>query len=187
MGASRRPAVQIERWRPILAKAPHPEWVAQGEALCEHLLATMPDGEPIGLVHGDMQPGNALFDQGRLTGFIDWELAGIGSRRLDAGWLMLMADAESWPADWRPVCPLTPREVALHYAQLMGEAVGDLAWYQALSGWRLGAISCLNVHLHRSGRRPDAVWEHFAAAVSPMFARAQRVLEEWVSDAAGSA
>ncbi len=169
---------QIERWRPILAKAPEAGWIAQGEALCRRLLDTRPDGEPLGLVHGDMQPGNALFDQGRLTGFIDWELAGIGSRRLDAGWLMLMADAQSWPADWRPVCPLTPQQIAARYALRMGEPIGDLAWYQALAGWRLGAITCLNVHLHRSGRRPDAVWERFAAAVNPMFARAQRILDD---------
>ena len=132
--APRGLADEIERWRPILAKGPEPGWIVQGEALCQRLLATRPDGEPLGLIHGDMQPGNALFDDGRLTGFIDWELAGIGSRRLDAGWLMLMADAESWPADWRPVCPLTPQQIAARYAQRMGEPVGDLAWYQALAG-----------------------------------------------------
>jgi aminoglycoside phosphotransferase (APT) family kinase protein len=176
---------EIERWRPILAKAPEPGWIAQGEALCQRLLATRPDGEPLGLIHGDMQPGNALFDQGRLTGFIDWELAGIGSRRLDAGWLMLAADAASWPADWRPVCPLTPQQIAVRYAERMGEPVGDLPWYQALAGWRLGAITCLNVHLHRNGRRPDAVWERFAAAVSPMFARAQRILDDDLAIPAG--
>jgi len=51
-----------------------------------------------------------------------------------------------------------------------------MAWWQALAGYRLGSIACLNVHLHRSGRRPDAVWERFALAIPTMFARAAALL-----------
>ena len=54
-----------------------------------------------------------------------------------------------------------------------GETHEELPWYQALAGYRLGAISCLNVHLHRSGRRPDAIWERFAFAI-PRDVRARR-------------
>ena len=59
----------------------------------------------------------------------------------------------------------------------MGATYAELAWYQALAGYRLGAISCLNVHLHRSGRRPDPIWERFALAVPALFARAASILE----------
>ncbi|HEY2559505.1 MAG TPA: phosphotransferase family protein [Caldimonas sp.] len=168
---------EIVRWDPILAKSPRPDWLASGRAVREALLATRPDGAPIGLVHGDCQPGNALFDGGRLTGLIDWELASIGSRRIDAGWMMMLADPASWPEGWRPCCPMTPAQVAARYAHAMGEVCDDLSWYQAYAGYRLGAISCLNVHLHRSGRRPDAVWERFALAIAPMFGRAAAILD----------
>jgi len=90
---------------------------------------------------------------------------------------MMLADRASWPDEWRPCCPLTPRQVAARYEQAMGETCDDLAWYQAYAGYRLGAIACLNVHLHRSGRRPDATWERFALAIAPMFSRAAAVLE----------
>jgi aminoglycoside phosphotransferase (APT) family kinase protein len=168
---------EIMYWEPILAKAPDTDWIAQGRAVCERLLVDIPRGAPIGLVHGDCQPGNALFDHGRLTGVIDWELASIGSRRLDVGWMMMLADPESWPAAWRPLCPLAPKEIATRYTQAMGEPGDSLPWFQALAGYRLGSISCLNVYLHRSGRRPDATWEHFAAAIPLMFARARALLE----------
>jgi aminoglycoside phosphotransferase (APT) family kinase protein len=167
---------EVVRWDAILAKSPRADWIERGRAVREQLLATGPDGAPIGLVHGDCQPGNALFDAGRLTGLIDWELASIGSRRIDAGWMMMLADRASWPDDWRPVCPLTPEEVAARYAKAIDEPCDDLAWYQAFAGYRLGAISCLNVHLHRSGRRPDDTWERFAFAIEPMFARASAIL-----------
>jgi len=48
----------------------------------------------------------------------------------------------------------------------------------ALAGYRLGAIACLNVYLHRSGRRPDAVWERFALAIPLLFGRAAALLDD---------
>ena len=168
---------EILRWDAVLAKSPRADWIASGRAVRERLLATRPDGAPIGLVHGDCQPGNALFDGGRLTGLIDWELASIGSRRIDVGWMMMLADRSSWTDDWYPICPMSPAQVAARYAAAMGEAADDLPWYQAYAGYRLGAISGLNVHLHRSGRRPDATWERFALAIEPMFARAAALLD----------
>lgn len=170
---------EVLRWTPILEKSPDPQWAAQGRAVRDRLLATLPVDAPFGLVHGDFQPGNVLYAQGRLTGVIDWELAGIGSRRIDAGWLMMFADARSWVTSWRPLCPLTPEAIAGRYAARMREDGADLVWYQAFAGYRLGAITCMNVYLHRSGRRPDDTWERFAAAVPHMFGRAARLLDEF--------
>jgi aminoglycoside phosphotransferase (APT) family kinase protein len=169
---------EVVRWDPVLAKSPRADWIERGCGVRDALLATRPDGAPVGLVHGDCQPGNALFDRGRLTGLIDWELASIGSRRIDAGWMMMLADHASWPDGWRPVCPITPAQVATRYEQAIGESCSDLAWYQAYAGYRLGAISCLNVHLHRSGRRRDDIWERFALAIEPMFARAAAITDD---------
>jgi aminoglycoside phosphotransferase (APT) family kinase protein len=138
----------------------------------EQLLASMPPSLAPALVHGDYQPGNLLYEGGRMTGIIDWELASIGSPLLDVGWLMMLADPLSWQPDWRPLCPLTPQAIALRY----GAEPQAMAWWQALAGYRLGAIACLNVHLHRSGRRPDTVWERFALAIPTMFGRAAALL-----------
>lgn len=163
---------ELAWWDPILAKAPEPAWISSGRALSDRLRRTLPAGAPLGLVHGDCQPGNGLFDEGRLTGIIDWELASIGCRWIDVGWMMMMADRESWQPDWRPLCPLSPAQIAARYAGAMGEPVEGLAWFQAFAGYRLGAIACLNVYLHRSGRRHDPTWEHFAGAIPSLFSRA---------------
>jgi aminoglycoside phosphotransferase (APT) family kinase protein len=167
---------EVVRWDGVLAKAPEPAWIAAGEQVRELLLARMPDADPVGLVHGDYQPGNALYEAGLLTGIIDWELASIGSQLLDLGWLMMLADRASWHADWAPVAPLGPREIRDLYEEAAGRRFARTPWYQALAGYRLGAISCLNVRLHRTGRRPDATWEKFALAVPSMFARADALL-----------
>ncbi len=167
---------EVERWDSVLVKAPEPAWIAAGQRVRECLLARLPDGDPIGLVHGDYQPGNALYDAGRLTGIIDWELASIGSQLLDLGWLMMLADPASWHPAWTAVSPPTPEAIRALYEQAIGRRFPRVAWYQALAGYRLGAISCLNVRLHRTGRRPDAMWEKFALAVPSMFARAEELL-----------
>lgn len=182
--APRALADELSRWDAVLVKSPEPAWIASGREAHDRLAATLPPRTPVGLVHGDCQPGNALFDRGRLTGLIDWELASIGARWLDVGWMMMLADPLSWPADWRPRCPLSSDTIAARYAAAMDEPGAPLRWFQAFAGYRLGAIACLNVHLHRSGRRPDAIWERFAPAIPLLFARAVALLDE-VSSGSG--
>jgi aminoglycoside phosphotransferase (APT) family kinase protein len=167
---------EVARWDAILAKAQEPAWIAAGQRVRERLLARLPNGQPVGLVHGDYQPGNALFEAGRLVGIIDWELASIGSQLLDLGWLMMMADPASWHASWRAVSAPTPEALCAVYEEAIGRRFARVAWYQALAGYRFGAICCLNVRLHRTGRRPDPIWEKFALGIPYLFARADELL-----------
>lgn len=167
---------EVERWDGILAKAPDTAWITAGRRVRERLLAKLPNGDPVGLVHGDYQPGNALYEGVRLTGIIDWELASIGSQLLDLGWLMFMSDRASWHEEWAPLMPPQTEMLRAVYEESMGRRFADAVWYQAFAGYRLGAISCLNVRLHRTGRRPDEMWEKFALAVPAMFARAEALL-----------
>ena len=102
---------------------------------------------------------------------IDWELASIGSQGLDVGWLLMMSDGEAWDPSWRPVAPVSRDDLIDAYREAGGPALFDIEWYQALAHYRLGAIACLNVKLHRTGKRPDSLWERFAPSISTLFAR----------------
>ncbi len=44
----------------------------------------------LALVHGDFNPSNFLYENGRITALIDWENAHIGDPREDLGWLKQM-------------------------------------------------------------------------------------------------
>ena len=175
--APRRVEDELLRWDRVLAKSPDPQWLALGQSVRQRLRDTLPENLPVGLVHGDCQPGNALFHEGRLTGVIDWELSSVGCPWLDVGWMMMLADPLSWAPEWTPYCPTPPEALAARYRQAMGTDAPALTWFQAFAGYRLGAISCLNVHLHRSGRRPDALWERFSASVPLLFGRAGQLLD----------
>jgi aminoglycoside phosphotransferase (APT) family kinase protein len=132
----------------------------------------------VGLVHGDYQPGNVLFEDGRAVAVIDWELSGIGAQGLDLGWLMMSADPAMWAEPERPRFVPSPQEVQRLYETRSGRAVEAADWYQALAGFRLASIACLNVKLHRKGQRHDPIWERFAASVMPMFERALQLLSQ---------
>jgi aminoglycoside phosphotransferase (APT) family kinase protein len=162
---------ELDFWTPLLRHAPDPQWLAAGTELRSLLAADIPNGQPIGIVHGDFQPGNILYEDGRAGALIDWELASIGSQGLDIGWLLMMSDGQAWNPGWRPVAPVSRDDLVSVYRKAGGTAFRDIDWYQALAHFRGGAIACLNVKLHRSGKRNDELWERFATSVPTLFAR----------------
>jgi aminoglycoside phosphotransferase (APT) family kinase protein len=169
---------EIDRWRPVYRQAPEPAWVAAAEEARQLLLETLPEQVPTGLVHGDYQIGNLLFEGRALTGILDWELSCIGPHLLDIGWYLTFADPDSWHEEWGPVNPAPLAELQEIYEDGMGRSYPDLDWYRALAAYRMGAIACLNVKLHRRGHRRDPVWEKYALATPRLFAHARRLLLE---------
>lgn len=169
---------EIRFWDPILAKSAEPAWIGLGEQVRDQLLATVPEGGDVGVFHGDFQTNNVLFLDGRLVAILDWEISGIGRQLLDVGWLLMMNDAASW-ADGGTLPVLPPfEELVARYAAATGRSVtlDDVAWYRALAGYRFGVISCFNVMLHRTGKRPDPEWDRIAPSVEYLFGRAADLL-----------
>jgi aminoglycoside phosphotransferase (APT) family kinase protein len=174
-------AEEVLRWDGVLAKAQEPQWLAAGQRVRELVLAQMPKGQPVGLIHGDYQPGNVLFVGDKLTGIVDWELSSIGAQLLDIGWMMMMSDRRSWHPDFCPVLSPDPEELRQVYQTHRGKTFADIDWYWAFAGYRFGTICCLNVRLHRTGKRPDPLWENFALAVPSLFGRAEQILRQRAS------
>jgi aminoglycoside phosphotransferase (APT) family kinase protein len=169
---------EILFWDPILPKAAQPEWVTMGERTRDLLLAHLPTDPAVGVFHGDFQTSNLLFHDNRLIAVIDWEIAGIGAQLLDLGWLIMMNDGDSWHGG--RVTDLIPpfAEIVARYAAKSGLplTLDDVAFYRALSGYRFGVISGLNVMLHRTGKRHDPIWEGIALSVPALFGRAAELL-----------
>jgi Ser/Thr protein kinase RdoA (MazF antagonist) len=86
---------------------------------------------PKQLIHRDLNPANMLFDKGRLTGFVDFDMVVRGPRIFDVcycgssilvGGFQDSAKVEKWPSLFRSlvrgyqeVCPLTlPERLALY-------------------------------------------------------------------------
>ena len=174
--APRELAEDLRYWRKLYTQSPVGEWTAAAERLEALLLGALPEKVPTGLFHGDYQPGNLLYKDWKLTGIIDWELSGNGPQLIDLGWLLMMVDRECWDSRFAPRHPISPAEVLAIYEEKSGKQVPDAAWYQAFAQFKLGAIACLNLKLHRTRRREDPVWELFANSVPRLYARAEAIV-----------
>lgn len=171
-------SAELDRWSALIRHSEDPAWRDALTALAAALRSAQPDDAPIGLVHGDFQPGNILFEDGAIRGVIDWDLAAIGPQGMDVGWYLMMADADSWDPAWRPVGAAPRAALAAAYAAAGGPALADTDWHQAFAQFRLGAIAGLNLKLHRTGRRVDAVWESFAMSIPRLLRSAFQLLGE---------
>lgn len=168
---------EVARWDPILSKAAEPAWVKLGEEVRQLLVEAGPPPSPVGLMHGDCQPGNILFDKdGKLVALLDWELSAVGAQLYDLGWLLMIGDRASWHPSWCPTNPLSPEEMIAEYAALTGRSCEGIAWYRALAGYRMAVVTGLFTRLHREGKRPDAAWERMALGLPAMYGRTRELL-----------
>lgn len=73
---------------------------------------------PLALVHGDFNPANFLYQDGKVTALIDWENSRVGDPREDLGWMVIMDK-------------LSETSVMAHPA----DEGGFLAYYNKLTGF----------------------------------------------------
>lgn len=75
---------------------------------------------PLSLVHGDFNPANFLYADGKVTALIDWENSRVGDPREDLGWMAMMDT-------------LSNTSVMSHPA----DEGGFLAYYNKLTGYEI--------------------------------------------------
>lgn len=165
--------VEVDQWVPLMQKAAEKDWIGMAERTREVLLACLPSETHVGVFHGDFQTNNVLFDGSEVVAIVDWEISGIGAQLIDIGWFLFVNDAASW-YDGESYLSVVPsfKEIVGWYSAAVGRTItlDDLAFYRALSAYRFGVISGLNVMLHRTGKRHDPEWERIGMSV-PLFFR----------------
>ena len=57
-----------------------------------------------------------------------------------------------------------------------GAPLLDVAWFRALAGLRLAALTVHYLRMHRTGQRTDPTWEAFGLSVPYILGRAVAVL-----------
>lgn len=98
--------------------------------------------------HGDVGPGNFLFQQGRVTALLDWEFAHLGDAMDDIAWLTIRGQGfGDSPA------------VLRHYSAASGIAVNpsSVRYYQVLVLVRM-AVACMAALDGRQGNMNSAVY-----------------------------
>jgi aminoglycoside phosphotransferase (APT) family kinase protein len=101
---------------------------------------------PVVIVQGDTGPGNFLYEDGRVTAVLDWELSHLGDPHDDLGWLALRATQE-------PFTVLADRFA--DYAALTGREVDleRVRYYRAFAHFRVAVLG------HRKSEDSDLLGE----------------------------
>jgi aminoglycoside phosphotransferase (APT) family kinase protein len=131
---------EIARWTWLMERAPA-ELTGQAPRLAQLLFDRKPLQRSPVLVHGDYHLSNMLFDRGRVSAVVDWEIAQLGQPLLD-------------------LCCISLSHVSADAVQEMtGADPDDYRWYRALTYYKYAAIFGYNLMLHRRGKRPDPSYE----------------------------
>ena len=154
-----------------------PKVVARGPELREKLRSSLPANPRVGIVHGDFQFSNILFNDHQVSAVIDWEISMIGPTLLDLGWISFFADRASFVENGtvQTATPLTPGRNRRHLLEERGST--DSGRPSALVP-RLCGISFRRHHLFQrdvasawQARRP-ALGRHRAVRADDVFPRA---------------
>jgi aminoglycoside phosphotransferase (APT) family kinase protein len=139
---------QVDRWTAFLERIKGRELPGFDEAAA-WLRAHKPIDYLPGLMHGDYQFANVMFEHGapaRLAAIVDWEMGTVGDPKLDLAWVV-----HSWPDDttggeggvggYVDMTGMPTRtEVLDHYAKVSGRQVDDIDYYCVLAKWKLAVV-----------------------------------------------
>lgn len=125
-------------------------WIRDGvthpliERAFEHLEANKPKPKSTVVSWGDSRIGNVMYEGFDPVAVLDWEMAGIGPRELDLGWLIFMhgffqnlitpMGIEGLPD------LLRTEDVVASYEGLTGYTVNDIRWYETYAALRHAII-----------------------------------------------
>lgn len=161
---------QVDHWHAtFLAQRLEPLPVMAG--LFGWLREHLPEPQRIGLVHGDLRPGNFLYEGNRVTGLLDWEMAHLGDPIEDLGWI--------YRPMWSPARFVPLRDFVQRYATLAGRDVpwADVLYYRIFSELKFACISLTAARAFHAGATRNLRHADRAATVAPCL---QRCLD-WIA------
>ena len=133
--------------------------------LCEWLESNRPQMSPAAIMHGDYSPYNVMVANQppvRLAAIVDWDTGTIGDPLLDLGHLLArwVEPGERGPlsttGDDQPKGYPSRAEMARRYAEATGRDITAIAYYEALSLFKLGVILEGNYARARNAGVPDS-------------------------------
>jgi aminoglycoside phosphotransferase (APT) family kinase protein len=174
--APRAPVDELDTWVALLPRCPD-FLVGPAEKLAHRLRENAPEPGPPSLVHGDYHYGNMIFRRhgdGALAAVVDWEIASLGDPLADLGCLAVASLRRKYAHEPNPTGGLDVATGEL--IDLFGADPGRAMWFVAETCFKYAAILGYNFGLHRSGRRPDPIYDRLTDTMRGLVDDGERVL-----------
>jgi aminoglycoside phosphotransferase (APT) family kinase protein len=172
----RTPVEELGTWVALLPRCP--DFLAgPAEKLAHRLRESAPEPGPASLVHGDYHYGNMIFQReggGALAAVVDWEIASLGDPLADLGCLAVASLRRKYDPEPNPTGGLDVTTGEL--IDLFGADPGRAMWFVAETCFKYAAIIGYNYGLHRSGRRPDPIYDRITDTMRGLVDDGERLL-----------
>ncbi|MGE4324061.1 MAG: phosphotransferase family protein [Sphingobium sp.] len=167
LGPIRSPQEEMHIWRRYSVDAGNDALTTQ----IDRLLAMNPKRSgPPAVVHGDPKLGNTLWNDGKLSVLLDWEMSSNGEPLNDLGYMLYFFASESHPF-YSPNCDLPGlwgrEQIIAGWQAVTGRPVEGILWYEAMSAAKITAIMAYGHHLALTGQTDDQRmhnWEPYVLA-----------------------
>jgi aminoglycoside phosphotransferase (APT) family kinase protein len=136
---------QVDRWRAHLQAFKFRELPGL-DVTSDWLRNHKPSHWEPGIIHGDYQFANAMFNHGapaQLAAMVDWEMSTVGDPLLDLGWVMngWTDPGEDRTKGYVDSTGLPSRDQILdHYATVSGRSVEEIDYYVILARFKLAIV-----------------------------------------------
>ena len=132
----------------------------------------LPAKSHIAVVHGDMRVGNFLYENGKITMLLDWEISHLGDPMEDLAW--------AYRHLWGPHKFLPIEDAIAIYEQAGGCKVDPrrLAWYRIFSEAKFAVISLTAAHSFLHGKTSNLRMSGRASKVNECL----RMAFEWIEE-----
>ncbi|GAA3522673.1 phosphotransferase family protein [Amycolatopsis ultiminotia] len=167
-------AAQIEYWQSVfLGCRLEPLPVLAG--LFDWLLDNVPAPARVALVHGDLRPGNFLYEDARLVSLLDWEMVHVGDPAEDLAWIFRPL--------WSPQRFLDLGSFVRRYEEAGGAPVdrAALLYHRVFAEAKFAAISIRAARAFADGTTTNLRLADRAATVTTSLALALDLAAEWES------
>jgi aminoglycoside phosphotransferase (APT) family kinase protein len=137
---------QVDRWLAHLERFSFRE-IPGLDTAAEWLRGRKPRNYQPGIMHGDYQFANVMFEHGdsaQLAAIVDWEMGTVGDPLLDLAWVLM-----SWPnadenRDGNGYVDYTGMpnrdELAERYSKVSGRGVDELDYYLVLANFKMAIV-----------------------------------------------
>jgi aminoglycoside phosphotransferase (APT) family kinase protein len=169
---------QVDRWLAHLAKFQFRE-IPGLDAAAAWLREHRPSHWEPGIIHGDYQFANVMFQHGtpaRLAALVDFEMSTVGDPLLDLGWVLMGwpdADEDRTQKGYVDYTGMPDRADLLeHYAKVSGRDVSEMDYYVILARFKMAVVLEGGYARHVKGDGGNPKMAYYGKAVLDMAAQA---------------